>query len=94
MHTHTVDPPVIDTQPSDEIISEGGSVTFTVVVNSTSAVSYQWSFDGVEIENATESTYTIASVVEANYGSYVCRVANEDGSVDSRVALLSSCKRE
>ena len=56
---HTFEsPPTIITQPTNQTVNTGGNVTLTTDVNGT-GLSYQWYRNGVAINGATSSTYTI-----------------------------------
>lgn len=76
-------------QPSDTNVSIGSPVTFYVSASSPAPLSYQWFANSNSILNATNSSYAISSVQYLNAGSYYVQVANSNGVVDSRVALLT-----
>ncbi|MDD3685469.1 MAG: hypothetical protein PHE56_01760 [Bacteroidales bacterium] len=68
--------------PQDSINSE---IDTTVIVNSSITLEticggennqYQWYFNNNPIEGATESTYTLTNVIEANQGVYTCAITN------------------
>ena len=88
-------PPEITTQPLDETVDEGQSVTFTVVAAGSGTLSYQWqrSDDGSswsDIASATAADYTIASASMADDGAeFACVVTNAGGSTTSDVAVLT-----
>ncbi|MBI5373403.1 MAG: phage tail protein, partial [Sphingobacteriales bacterium] len=68
--TLTVDAaPVITVQPTNQTTCAGTSVSFSVTATGT-GLSYQWRKGGVNIGGATASTYTIASPVVGDAGSY------------------------
>ena len=52
-------------------------------------LTYQWYKDGVAINGATGSSYTIMSVKASDAGSYTVMVSNSAGSVTSDVATLT-----
>ena len=81
-------PVAITTQPSASSATAGKSVSLVVVASGT-ALTYQWSKDGVAINGATAATYTINFPVPTDSGSYTVTVANSSGSVISRAALLT-----
>ena len=83
----TVTAPVITTQPQDVNVTEGDSATFTVVATGDD-LKYQWKLNGVDIEGATNATYTIAATTTANSGKYQCVVTNAGGEVTSDLATL------
>ena len=53
-------------------------------------VHYQWQFNGVDIADATNSTYTLSSVSPTNDGSYRVIVSTGAGSVASSNATLTA----
>jgi len=81
--------PSITTQPASETAAVGQSATFTVVATGSSALTYQWYFNGAVIGGATSSGFTISSVSSANYGAYTVIVTDSAGSVTSNPASLS-----
>src|SRR6266404_507967 len=60
--TLTVNPapvaPTITTQPANQTVTAGQTVTFTVGASGTAPLSYQWRKNGVSIAGATLSSYT------------------------------------
>ncbi|MFD0998047.1 immunoglobulin domain-containing protein [Ohtaekwangia kribbensis] len=62
--------PEIITGPVSQTVCVGQSVTFSVSAGATTGVTYQWRKGGSNIAGANSSTYTIASAVAADAGSY------------------------
>jgi len=89
------DPFVFDTQITPSSAIGGTSVTINAgVASGTAPLRYQWRFTGTNgtslIPNATNITYTIASVSVTNQGSYSLIVSNGLGSaVTNTPASLS-----
>jgi hypothetical protein len=81
-------PPVITTQPSGQIVTAGYPVTFTAAATTT-GLTYQWQKNGTNITGATGSSYTIASAVAGDAGSYTVVVTNSTGTVTSSAAVLT-----
>src|SRR5439155_17842878 len=54
-------PPTIDGQPLDTTNCPASSASFDVIANGSATLRYQWRRNGVDIGNATNSTFTIAS---------------------------------
>ena len=81
--------PAITTSPQNQQVTEGGSVTFTVVASGTAPLSYQWKKGGADIAGATGSSYRIASALLADAGSYTVVVTNSVGSKTSDPAMLT-----
>lgn len=80
--------PGISTQPQPNTVTEGGSVTFTVVATGTS-LTYRWLHDDLELANATGSSLTLNAVKLSDAGNYQVRVVNSGGSILSAKALLT-----
>ncbi len=76
--------PRIVSQPKDQTIVEGGSVTLTVGTHR-----YQWFKDGEPIDGATNATYQIPTALGLDAGSYHVVVTNEAGATVSRMTAVS-----
>src|SRR5262249_1344321 len=61
--------PVITSQPQGQTVAAGDSVTFTVVANGTSPLTYQWLHDGTPVQNATGPSLSIPNVKSGDAGS-------------------------
>jgi RHS repeat-associated protein len=88
-HYAAVQPPLIMTQPSSQIVTQGGSATFSVTVTNTMVVTYQWKFNGADVPGATGDSFTRGNAQPGDAGSYAVLVFNEAGSVTSSNALLT-----
>ena len=82
-------PPVISKQPVDAAVPLDSSVTFCVEVDGTPPFQFQWRINGVNIEGATDSCYTIPKVQVANGGEYSAIVRNPAGNASSGTARLT-----
>jgi hypothetical protein len=80
--------PSIMTQPQSQTVDSGSAVTFVVVAVGNPAPACQWQKNGVDIANATSSTYTNPSASPADDGNYSVTVSNNLGTVSSGGALL------
>ncbi len=84
----TVQPlPSINTQPQSQTVTEGDPASFSVAASDAS--SFQWRKDGSPISGATQSSFSIASTVLADAGSYTVAVTNSCGTVVSSAATLT-----
>lgn len=89
---HGITPPppapqglAITTQPSSQGARLGQTATFSVTVNDTDGVSYQWSKNGIAISGATEPAYTTPPTVTTDNGStFHVTVTTATGSLTSR----------
>jgi hypothetical protein len=78
------------TQPADETITEGGSVTFNVVAAGSAPLTYQWFKGSSPIPDATNASYTIPNVRASDAGNYYAVVSNPlPSSTTSRTAVLT-----
>jgi hypothetical protein len=81
-------PPAIITQPQSQTITQGGSATFTVSATGTTPLSYQWQFNGSNL-NGSLSSYSLGNVHTNKAGDYTVIVTNGAGMVTSAVATLT-----
>ena len=81
--------PSIVTQPASQTVSPGANVTFSVTATSSSAMTYQWKFNGGNISGATASSYTKNNVQATDVGSYSVLISNSFGSTTSANAVLA-----
>ena len=80
--------PIIIDDPSSQTISAGGNVTFSVLVSVSGRPSYQWSFNGDLISNATNSDFTVTNVALVHNGDYAVRITDVIGTAVSEPAAL------
>lgn len=80
----------IVTQPADASGPERGNVTFSVVPNGAPPISFQWSTNGVAVQDATGSTLTLTGLtMDLNNLKVKVNVSNAEGAIDSRDAILT-----
>ncbi len=85
----TVDvPPTIATQPQSQAVTQGQSVSFSVVASGTSPLSYQWYDNGSPV-GGNNATLTLNNVHTNQTGNYTVVVKNTWGSATSAVASLT-----
>ena len=83
-------PPSITSQPTNQSVTEGQPVTFTVSAAGTSPLAYQWQRNMVDIPSANSASYTIASASLAENGAkFRCLVSNSFGNATSNEATLT-----
>lgn len=80
--------PAITTQPTDQTVNVGESLTLSVTATGDPPLAYQWRKAGVDLPGATNSSYTVFSVSVADAGSYDVVVSNNAGSVTSATAIV------
>jgi glucose/arabinose dehydrogenase len=81
--------PVITVQPQSISASAGNSANFSVTATGSQPLNYQWKKNTVNINGASNATYTIPSVVLADTGNYSVVVSNTAGSITSNNAHLT-----
>jgi Concanavalin A-like lectin/glucanases superfamily/Immunoglobulin domain len=87
--------PVFTTQPANSTIAAGTVGTFTVVVASPTAITYQWQHAGTNISNGghysgvNTATLTVSNADPNDAGSYRCKATNASGPTTSNPANLT-----
>lgn len=83
-------PPSITTQPSNQNVTEGQLVTFSVTAGGTAPLGFQWQRNGINIPGANTSSYSIPTVALSDNGAkFRCAVSNAFGNVNSNEATLT-----
>jgi len=81
--------PRITSQPSNQVVTEGASATFTVRANGLDP-RFQWKRNGGDISGAQSQDYTIGAAAMSDSGvTFTCVVSNAGGSVESAGATLT-----
>jgi hypothetical protein len=75
-------------QPQSFTVNRGQRASFAVVAAGV-PLSYQWSYNGVDIVGASRNVYAIPAAQITHEGDYDCRVFNGVGSYTSAVARLT-----
>src|ERR1700739_3785902 len=79
----------VTAQPSSQGVKVGQPATFSVTVSGSDPINYQWKKDGVAIDGAINSSYTISATSAAdNDSTYAVTISNAAGSVVSNSARL------
>lgn len=90
--TVTVNPPyilpTITQYPENQTIVAGQSVTLSVSATSPTPLSYQWRLEGVDIDGATDASYTTPPLTAGPVRHYSVEVTNLSGSVYGGVAFV------
>jgi hypothetical protein len=86
-------PPRVFAQPAPLSVISGESATFTVAAGGTTPLSFQWRFNGTNIDGATNLALTLTNVQPAAAGNYSVLVTNLLGSALSSNALLTVIAR-
>lgn len=79
--------PSIVQQPQSTFTGVGDSATFTVVIDGTVPLSYQWHKDSTLISGATNETLVITNAQLSDDADYSVVVGNSEGSVTSAAHL-------
>jgi serralysin len=77
------------TQPQSQTVAPGSPVSFSVAVNATGTLQYQWFKDNQPLSGAAASTYQIQSATPGDQGSYRCVVSTDCDSLPSDAATLT-----
>ena len=80
--------PAFTTQPSSQVLTAGGTATFSVAVSGSPVPTLQWKKDGVSLAGATSLTLTLANLQAADAGTYVAVATNSAGTATSAGAVL------
>jgi len=86
------DPPLIVTAPTNQIVAAGSNATFTVFASGSGPLRYRWQFNGANILNATNSSYTVTNVQQALTGNYTVTVSNMVAVVTSSPPAVLSLR--
>ena len=82
-------PPVIVQHPESLDVTVGDPATFQIVAEGTAPLHYEWFKNGDPLD-ATDTTYSIASVTMADAGEYARRVWNDFGDAQTSATLTVS----
>jgi hypothetical protein len=82
-------PPTIARQPQNREASIGGLATFNVLAAGLGPLSYQWQFNGGDLNGQTSDTLSLVNIQAGNVGAYRVVVGNTFGSTASQPAQLS-----
>jgi len=80
--------PTITLQPTDQFAAAGRTVTLRFTASSATPYTSQWFFDGAALPNATNTVFLLAGAQPSLNGDYFAILANDSGSVTTRVARV------
>jgi hypothetical protein len=80
--------PTISTQPQNTTIFAGSNTTLSVSATG-GGLSYQWFFNGTDIDGATDSSLALSNVALDQAGNYTVFISNAAGNVTSDDAELT-----
>lgn len=80
-------PPVILSAPANQTVFAGGNASFTVVAGGTQPLTYQWSFNGTNLDGQTGSSLTITNAQAGEAGVYSVVVSNFLGTNGASATL-------
>jgi hypothetical protein len=83
-------PPLITGPPTNQIVSVGATVTFTVTASG-SNLAYQWRFNGINLANGNTATLTLPNVTTNQSGRYSVKVSNSSSGIahaDARLLVV------
>jgi autotransporter-associated beta strand protein len=81
--------PYITTQPTNQTVNANQNVSFFVSAGGVPNPSYQWLFDGTNLNGQTSSTLTILGASGLNIGTYSVMVSNSVTGIVSSNAVLT-----
>ena len=86
--------PEITSHPNSQTINSGNDVSFSVTASSSSALSYQWQREGINLLNGTtisganSPTLNLSNIQSDDAGRYTVEVSNSTGHVMTSVRLF------
>lgn len=91
--TGSLNPPLIVSNPLDVIVEEGADWTMFVVAAGSAPLNYQWRFNGISIDGARVSIFSMQNTPMEAAGLYDVIVTNPVGSVQSLPGRLTVLKK-
>ncbi len=81
-------PVAFTVQPVNQFVLPGTNVTLTAAAAGTGTVRYQWRFEGTNIPNATNATYSFTGASLAQHGNFSVVIADDISTVTSTNAYV------
>jgi hypothetical protein len=82
-------PPSIAAQPTNQSAAAGTTVSFIVAASGSPPLSYQWQFNGTNLDGAIFEVLTLTNVQPEHSGAYLAAISNPAGTTNSSAALLT-----
>jgi hypothetical protein len=82
-------PPVITTQPGNQIVNAGQTATFNVIATGTVPLNYFWLKGTTVVTNSSVPTFTVVNAQSSDAGTYSVIVSNSLGTATSSNATLT-----
>ena len=73
----------------DNTVTNGGTARFSVIAKGTSPLCYQWKFNSLNINGATNASLILTNVGYGNAGTYQVMVTNLYGKALSKICVLT-----
>jgi hypothetical protein len=81
--------PFVTTQPTNAAVAVGSDAAFTITADGTAPLTFQWTFNGTNVVDATNSTLMLTNVQMTAAGEYAVQVFNAFGMDQSSNAVLA-----
>jgi hypothetical protein len=82
-------PPRILAQPQPQSVNSNAPATFNVTAIGTGVVRYQWQFNGANLPNATNSSFTVSNSLLGDEGEYRVLVTDDIATIASASVRLT-----
>jgi GH25 family lysozyme M1 (1,4-beta-N-acetylmuramidase) len=89
VRTFVIGAPVFMSPPTNLFVEAGSPATFRFTAAGTTPLKYQWQHNGINIGNATATSYNIPSSQAGDVGRYTVVLSNSYAMTTSRVAYLT-----
>jgi hypothetical protein len=82
-------PLAVTQSPASVSVSDGSTTTLTVAATGSGPLSYQWLLNGVSIDGATASSYSLTVTLADSGKQFAVKISNPYGSLSSDAATLT-----
>jgi hypothetical protein len=80
--------PIITVQPMSNVVCEKGGMALSVTASGNDCLKYQWYKNGVAINGATTSVYTVSYTEMKDAGNYWCKISSGACTTVSNIAMV------